>query len=649
MQTSDHSSLWRLVQWRLGGGHKKWLAPTPRIASDQATRASFPYKCGTPGCNQKFAQPEHLRQHTENSHLKKSPSKPLPKQTQAARPPSPEFHTPVFSLGSPPPPLTPSPTFAFVTPPATETVLPVPPKVPHKTPAFKHTPATSGALQPPVFVATPAHPPNPPNPTPVRFQYTRDMPELTTFTGDRKRDTVSPPDFQQARNYFRAARDHRDHFKDKSLADKWFKALDPVGPELASFAAFSVAFEARFQGVQEVVKPQAQLEAELSRMRITLQDLGVEYMTIRDKTVYTIVNFANRVEDAASAADAGKKTIGLWEFVQNLPPVIQDSISVMPADWDTAASEISKFSQTKIAAAVKAYLVQTALQDKMAHLSYKLEHGLRISPPRASNINHTPVSTNRTPPPAAPPAGNGPCAKKIPTEADKRVLRNVIVNTIVKMSADTSEGQAAYLANIASWNVRFANIPTGRLALETIGYPLHPGSSAPCMADCYKCGMATSPPHIRPHCTGSPAPALEQRYRSVCGEWLGPRSAIPVPVNAVTPWWEDVGSAAAVVDEEEVLRRERRAHVVIGGAATSRVREEREEDEDVPDNEAAELSGKMQQERGQKSQRETYTGDRESSPRGVINPATAHSVALTLGMAAGEPLAGTMEIFVHHT
>ncbi|KAJ6625052.1 hypothetical protein B0H10DRAFT_2212077 [Mycena sp. CBHHK59/15] len=470
---------------------------------------SFPYKCGTPGCNQSLRNPSIC--------------------TQAARPPSPEFHTPVFSLGSPPPPLTPSPTFAFVTPPATETVLPVPPKVPHKTPAFKHTPATSSALQPPVFVATPAHPPNPPNPTPVRFQYTRDMPELMTFTGDHKRDTVSPPDFQQARNYFRAVNITTDAARLETITTTSRISSRPVGPELASFAAFSVAFEARFQGVQEVVKPQAQLEAELSRMRITLQDLGVEYVTIRDKTVYTIVNFANRVEDAASAADAGKKTIGLWEFVQNLPPVIQDSISAMPADWDTAASEISNVSQTKIAAASMVFALA----------------------PHASNINHTPVSTNRTPPPAAPPAGNGPRAKKIPTEADKRVLRNVIVNTVVKMSADTSEGQAAYLANIASWNARFANIPTGWLALETIGYPLHPGSSAPCMADCYKCGMATSPPHIRPHCTGSPAPALEQRFRSVCGEWLGPRSAIPVPVNAVTPWWEDVGSAAAVVDEVE--------------------------------------------------------------------------------------------------
>ncbi|KAJ6614112.1 hypothetical protein B0H10DRAFT_2221584 [Mycena sp. CBHHK59/15] len=288
--------------------------------------------------------------------------------------------------------------------------------------------------------------------------------------------------------------------------------------------------------------------------------LAVEYVTVHDKTVYTIVDFANRVKDAASAADAGKKTIGLWEFVQNLLLVIQDSISVMPADWDTAAREISKVSQTKIAAAVKVYLVQTVMQDKMVHLSYMLEHGLHISPLLASNINHTPMSTtspplpagtNRAPPPAAPPAGNGPHMKKIPTEVDKRVLCNVIVNTIAKMSADMPEGQAVYLVNVASWNTSFMNIPMGQLELETIGYPLCPGSLAPCMADCYKCGMATSPPHIRPHCMGSPAPALEQRFCSVCGEWLGPHSRIPVPVNTVTAWWEDVGSTATVVDEVE--------------------------------------------------------------------------------------------------
>ncbi|KAJ7126199.1 hypothetical protein C8R44DRAFT_734087 [Mycena epipterygia] len=369
------------------------------------------------------------------------------------------------------------------------------------------------------------------------------MPDLTPFIGDHNKDELSPPDFlKQLRNLMRClgiTNDAEkiatmgDYFKDKSIADKLLKAIPHGDPALTSFATLSAVFEACFPSVQEVVKSPEQLEFELFRMRMSMDELAHEYIDVKGVNVYMNIDFANRVEDTAREAGADAHTTRLWEFRSKLPAVIQEHVSEHPADWKTAAAEIRAVSQAAIKSAVKMYLEQKAMEDKVAHIAFQLKR-TRVAPP--APVYRPPQST--APPAATSPAapippltqnaptgqqrGNKPCMPRAPpTEAEKGAVQ-------------------VYAANITCWNALNGMTPAPNLKLEAIGYPLSPGSSPPCTDDCYGCGRATIPAHCRgPDCGGRTIPLTKSTFRSICGSWFGPHSTMPAPVNVIGVWWEE--------------------------------------------------------------------------------------------------------------
>ncbi|KAJ7439900.1 hypothetical protein B0H11DRAFT_554006 [Mycena galericulata] len=394
------------------------------------------------------------------------------------------------------------------------------------------------------------------------------MADFMTFTGDRnKKDELSAANFIRRLNIlFRAQAttadkdklaEVADRFEDESPADKWFTALvaDPANPAAASnWDAFCVAFKDRFKGAAAILKPQGQLEAELSRMRIGMDALAGGVVVVRDKEVYVVADFADRVRDAVTEAGAGGKNVGLWDFYEHLPAVLQEGVGgAVPATWNAMTTALSNIPQTKIDTAAARYREQKALEQRFGDLQRHVEN-LRISPPTTRSAPAAaPTPTNAhatvapTPAAATPGAQNAgaPAQRPRPTDAQKEQLRSVLRECVRRTNPDTVEGRAQYARDIASWTQRYGRIARADLQLEVMGYPLSPGIPAPCTGECWRCGIATNPPHQKnaAGCGRAALPALENALRALGGSWLGRTNLQPpAPVNIVevdaVPWYE---------------------------------------------------------------------------------------------------------------
>lgn len=393
------------------------------------------------------------------------------------------------------------------------------------------------------------------------------MADYITFTGERnKKDEISAANFVKRLNtQFRtngtiADKDKfieiADRFEDESPADKWYQALkaDPSTPAAATdWGAFCTAFKDRFKGASPILKPQGQLEAELSRMRIGMDELAKGVVVVRDREVYVIADFMDRLRDAVTEAAAGSKAVGLWDFYEQLPGVLQEGLGgVIPASWDAMTAGLVRIPQSKLDAATALHQEQKKMEDRFGDLQRRLEQSLRITPapPPRSTPTTQPASQTATGTPApAPPAqqnSGAPAQRPRPTDAQKEQLRVVLRECVRRVNPDTVEGRAQYARDIASWTQRYGQIARADLHLETTGYPLTPGIAAPCSGECWRCGVGTSPPHAKnaAGCARPALPSLETAIRALGGSWLG-RTDLqpPTPIHHVEvegPWYEGV-------------------------------------------------------------------------------------------------------------
>ncbi|KAJ7699656.1 hypothetical protein B0H17DRAFT_297686 [Mycena rosella] len=77
-----------------------------------------------------------------------------------------------------------------------------------------------------------------------------------------------------------------DRFRHGTPADVWFKAT-----QYKKWADFQNGFEQRFAGLKPIVKPRAQLLAELSSMRITVGQLAAGHVLVGGEKVAPLVEF----------------------------------------------------------------------------------------------------------------------------------------------------------------------------------------------------------------------------------------------------------------------------------------------------------------------------------------------------------------------
>ncbi|KAJ7674204.1 hypothetical protein B0H17DRAFT_1140746 [Mycena rosella] len=186
--------------------------------------------------------------------------------------------------------------------------------------------------------------------------------EFVQFTGERNMREPAAADFIKRMNvHFCATQvanaadkfvEVGDHFKHGSPADKWYefvKTDTTMATERGNWDAFSTAFRTRFKGATPVAKPRGQLEAELSRMRIAIRDLMCGTVHVKDKDVYILVDFVDRVRDAVADLGASGSYTGLWDFYNGLPPVLQEAVGgIVPASWAAMWAELDGVPQSKV-------------------------------------------------------------------------------------------------------------------------------------------------------------------------------------------------------------------------------------------------------------------------------------------------------------
>ncbi|KAJ7036656.1 hypothetical protein C8F04DRAFT_953848 [Mycena alexandri] len=346
--------------------------------------------------------------------------------------------------------------------------------------------------------------------------------------------------------------DHLDH---GSPADRWFKAIPDTDPKKADWLSFKNAFETRFQVAAPPPKPRAQLQAVLAGMRIGVEELMKGTVVVNGTRVPVLRDFAARVNDAVTEANAGaEQGASLWLFYEALEPWLRVAVGAIPATWDHMVMALNDVPAHVVEAAVTAHKEKIRVDAKMDDVLRKLAAMRVVNAPGGyqSGTVGSGAAVGAAQGPVAPrgaaPGGGGTggaaagggrgevgvvggFGRRVPTEAEKAALRVVMAGTVARRAAATPDGQLQYTAQCAEWTARNGNIPAATLDVAVTGYPLTPGTAEPASGECWTCGYRESPVH-RGDCRGhTELPALERRFRSVCGSWLLPdRSGVGVNV-----------------------------------------------------------------------------------------------------------------------
>ncbi|KAJ6615779.1 hypothetical protein B0H10DRAFT_1949660 [Mycena sp. CBHHK59/15] len=418
----------------------------------------------------------------------------------------------------------------------------LPPTPPHK-PAMR--PFTASLPDPPLprLLAIPIA--RQPPITPI-LQTTRRaiMDTVPDFRGECGKDSVSPNDFLKKlnahlRNITCTADTDKivafaDYLKSDSPADRWYKALAAGSPEKTQYASLVTA-----------EKSDMEHQAEVTAMKISMAEL-VKPVVVQGVDVFPHVDFADRFLEAAVEAKIETGTVDIWMVRENLPKVIKDAVAMMQTDWKgfTARSTPYQWKEKEGMADVIRVLQRLGPVPALpvAKMTAQMGRATITIQPAAAVRGAGAGPGNR-----GGGAGSHSPAGQMTPEAHAQLVR-LMEAPVRNHPANNAQGQAAYAARCQLWNAAYSNIPHAQLSLENTGYPLSPGSSPMCTKDCYKCGLTTDPPHHSNQCTNTPIPRLEGRFRAVCGQFLGARSALPdaqgamrghqrpVQINNVDDW-----------------------------------------------------------------------------------------------------------------
>ncbi|KAJ7698938.1 hypothetical protein B0H17DRAFT_1129487 [Mycena rosella] len=342
-----------------------------------------------------------------------------------------------------------------------------------------------------------------------------------------------------------------DRFCHGTPADVWFK-----GHMFATWADLQKDFEVRFAGRKAIVKPKAQLLAELSGMRITVAQLAAGPVLVGGEKIAPLIDFHERVKEAVMNAGAEKESEGVWAFHTALPHTVKLSVGGVPADWDAMLTALEKVPEDAADVEIEHHRQRSAFDATIARLNQAMQNV------RVSSANPHVQLTTVAPAVVAPNPANAALAlttgagaggargagggkrEGIPpgTEAQKVRLHQIMADGDERQPPDTPEGRNHYATQITDWTSRNGQIPTESVAIYSTGYPIRPGTAPPCSGECWRCGVYTWPLHKQ--CPTPPVPVLERKYHATCGTWFGRIHGPPAVVNVVevaevegVPWY----------------------------------------------------------------------------------------------------------------
>ena len=399
------------------------------------------------------------------------------------------------------------------------------------------------------------------------------------FIGDGS-DKQQPVDFLKKFN--RAMRDSRittdialikafgDYLKTDSPAEDWYTNQDTPNTKPA-WDDFETTFKTRFPGVQKAKKSPADLERELSELKLDKKTLAAT-VAYGGQDAWSHVVFAEKALDLAKRAGLEKTRSSLTGVRDNLPEVFKEKISGGIATWEKFCTEIKAIDIDILRDWVKkeeAKEMKEKERDEInnarfTHLESLRAHGTIPASPTAGIRNQMSRATITAGPnqnisrpttlPADPfGAGGGrgnlfsptnASNRAPPTEAQKAALRARIA--AFPMQPNTPAGSGSYRDQCRAWLTTFG---ASQRVNELTGFPLQPGGVLPGSGECYVCGKLG---HMRPNCTNEQVPFKERQWRSICGTILGHGRTTTAPVNFVHAIQEDYGWMNTAGTEDNV-------------------------------------------------------------------------------------------------
>jgi hypothetical protein len=387
------------------------------------------------------------------------------------------------------------------------------------------------------------------------------------FSGDNG-DRQQPVDF--LKKFRRAMRESRvttesalikafgDYLKTDSPAEEWYDDQN-IPNTTPTWGDFETAFKTRFPGVQKARKSPADLERELSELRLDRKTLATT-MAYGGQDAWSHVVFAERALDLAKRAGLEKTRSLLTRVRDELPEVFKERISGNVGTWEGFCAEIKAIDidtlrdwvRKEEAKEKKEAEKEDANNARFTHLeTLHARSTIPASPtagirsqmgratittgPLRSNVQSTHTSAN---PFGAGSGGRGNLfttpnvnARNPPSEAQKASLLSRI--TAFPMQPNTPAGIDNYRDQCRSWLSTFG---ANQKINEHTGFPLQPGGTPPGSGECYVCGKTG---HTRTNCTNEHVPFKERVWRNICGNILGHGKTPPAPINFVLPSQDD--------------------------------------------------------------------------------------------------------------
>ncbi|CAK5284716.1 unnamed protein product [Mycena citricolor] len=388
--------------------------------------------------------------------------------------------------------------------------------------------------------------------------------DVTPFSGRRDGTNMLTADWVRAVRQMVADRQYATtdeqiravnyHLKPDSPAEDHMLGLAATSPARASLDAYLGELATTFPGLKPIRRTAASYEAELLKTRITVAELAAETVKRGEVEVYVQEDFANQVEDLAMQAKVKGTLAGYPLWKENQPSIIVKALTPDPTSWAGVAAQIRAIANSDIHELAEGYRAaantlreQQLLKANVNDLTRSFS-AFRLSPTShataavASKPAHVPPATSRPPNVTQQDRPRQAQFERdyTPTTEEVAQIRAAREKCISLAQPDTPQGRATYNQQRAAWATQHdAARLAGNQHLWETGYPLAPGTQAPCSRECWKCGY---PRHGGGECTAPFVPSDERRFRYLCHTWLGQTRAgpAPVPVNVVD--WTSIGT-----------------------------------------------------------------------------------------------------------
>ena len=359
-----------------------------------------------------------------------------------------------------------------------------------------------------------------------------------------------------------------------STADKWYEDLPQLTQE--SWMDIETEFAQRWPCIKQATRSEQELEQELLITVLEEKELG-EKVNNGGIEVWSHVAWADKIAILVNEANLSMKTTYIWQVRDKLPEAIKDVVKSSQADWTAFLQAVRDIDLQHIHDAIEKSKKREREQNTVESRLCLLE--VAQSLPTAgicTQLSRTSIAVPQSPLPAPHfttmsctpgntftnqtggqgnltfvPRPNSQTRTPMSTSQVDAICARL--NTLPH-HPDNDTGRATYRKQLANWDTKHGSQTR---VTEEIPYPLRPGTSPICTAECWNCSTNGHRRDACPIPIGNEARIgpKEAAWRCICMMTLGPINRTNnAPIHLVvvneypprTPWAEELGSEGVV-------------------------------------------------------------------------------------------------------